>query len=179
MRGENIICFAKDWTEDPTSNNHVMRLLAHDNRVLWINSIGMRTPKVSDTRDLRKIVQKLTTVGQGARQVDRNLWVYTPIVLPMTRSAAAKVVNRQILKLAVRLIRHQLSMERFQLWTFLPTSAPYVNDLGAYLKIYYCTDEFSQLYEDPENINTAYIVSSDFKREPNDSKWAATPCSAR
>ncbi len=46
MRGQNIICFAKDWDEDPTSNNHVMRLLARDNRVLWLNSISMRTPKL-------------------------------------------------------------------------------------------------------------------------------------
>ena len=35
------------------------------------------------------------------------------------------------------------------------------------------------IIENPENINTAYITSSDFKREPNDSKWAATPCVAR
>ena len=33
--------------------------------------------------------------------------------------------------------------------------------------------------EDPENINTAYITSSDFKREANGSKWAPTPCAAR
>ena len=28
MRGEFIVCFAKDWQEHPTSNNHVMRMLA-------------------------------------------------------------------------------------------------------------------------------------------------------
>ena len=38
LEGENIICFAKDWSEDPTSNNHVMRLLARKNKVLWLNS---------------------------------------------------------------------------------------------------------------------------------------------
>ena len=46
MVGENIVCFAKDWDDDPTSNTHVMRLLARDNRVLWLNSIGMRRPSV-------------------------------------------------------------------------------------------------------------------------------------
>ena len=43
MTGENIVCFAKDWTEDPTSNNHVMRLLARENKVLWLNSIATRS----------------------------------------------------------------------------------------------------------------------------------------
>ena len=55
MTGQNIICFAKDWSEDPTSNNHVMRLLARDNRVLWLNSIATRTPNFSSGRDLQKI----------------------------------------------------------------------------------------------------------------------------
>ena len=49
MTGENIVCFAKDWTEDPTSNNHVMRLLARDNQVLWLNSIATRTPRTTTT----------------------------------------------------------------------------------------------------------------------------------
>jgi hypothetical protein len=35
------------------------------------------------------------------------------------------------------------------------------------------------IIEDPENINTAYITSSDFKKEADGSKWAPTPCSAR
>jgi hypothetical protein len=35
------------------------------------------------------------------------------------------------------------------------------------------------IVEDPENINTVYITSSDFKKEPNGSKWASTPCAAR
>ena len=35
MTGQNIVCFAKDWEENPTSNNHVMRhLAAAGNRVL-------------------------------------------------------------------------------------------------------------------------------------------------
>src|SRR5437764_14788230 len=44
MVGQNIVCFAKDWDEDPTSNNHIMRLLGRDNRVLWLNSIATRKP---------------------------------------------------------------------------------------------------------------------------------------
>ena len=49
MRGESIVCLAKDWDDDPTSNTHVMRELARHNRVLWINSIGMPSPVVPVT----------------------------------------------------------------------------------------------------------------------------------
>ena len=44
MTGANIVCFAKDWDGHPTSNTHVMRLLARRNRVLWLESVAMRAP---------------------------------------------------------------------------------------------------------------------------------------
>jgi glycosyltransferase involved in cell wall biosynthesis len=144
LTGENIICFAKDWSEDPTSNNHVMRLLAKHNRVLWLNSITTRTPSLASGRDLRKILRKLSSISEGARQVDENLWVYTPVVLPFPASPLAAWANVRILKTALSLLRRKLDMPRFQLWSFLPTAAPYFGNLGEELSVYYCTDEFSQ-----------------------------------
>lgn len=144
LSGENIICFAKDWSEDPTSNNHVMRLLARDNKVLWLNSLAMRTPKLSSGKDLNKIARKLKSFTKGIKQVDDNLYVYTPIVLPFPYSGVATRVNQEILKTTIRLLRLKLGMDRFQLWTFLPTSSVYVGNLGEYLSVYYCTDEFSK-----------------------------------
>jgi glycosyltransferase involved in cell wall biosynthesis len=141
---ENIICFAKDWNEDPTSNNHVMRLLARDNRVLWLNSISMRAPKLTNGRDLRKIGNKLASFARGARQVNDNLWVYTPIVVPLPHSKVAIAVNRWILWLTLKLLRRKLDMRQFQLWTFLPNVVEYAGKLGESLLVYYCIDEWSQ-----------------------------------
>jgi glycosyltransferase involved in cell wall biosynthesis len=153
LKGENIICFAKDWSEVPTSNNHVMRQLARNNVVLWLNSLAMRSPRLSSKRDLSKIVLKLRSLPQGAKQVEENLWVYTPVVLPLPYSELAAKLNRQILKTALTVLRRKLNMRRFQLWTFQPTSAPYVGMLGEDLSIYYCTDEFSKIsYLDGERI---------------------------
>ena len=70
MTGENIICFAKDWDEDPTSNNHVMVELARrGSRVLWLNSISTRTPNLTSGRDVKKIFRKLASFARGARRV--------------------------------------------------------------------------------------------------------------
>ncbi|MBI4508378.1 MAG: glycosyltransferase [Deltaproteobacteria bacterium] len=144
MNGENIVCFAKDWSEDPTSNNHVMKLLARDNEVLWLNSIAMRTPDFRSGRDLSKIGRKLASFMRGPVTVEKRLSVYTPIVLPFPHSRAAVMMNRQILKTTVSLLRRRQGMRDFQLWTFLPTAVEYVGKLGESLVVYYCTDEFSQ-----------------------------------
>ena len=87
MEGENIICFAKDWGDGPTSNDHVMRMLAKRNKVLWLNSIAMRKPNLGSRNDLSKIGRKLKSFTKGPVHVDERLWVYTPIVLPLPHSS--------------------------------------------------------------------------------------------
>ncbi len=142
-RGENIVCFAKDWSEDPTSCNHVMRALSRDHRVLWLNSVGARRPDFGSARDLRKMGTKVLGFLKGPREVEPHLWVYTPLVLPFPYSRAAVSVNRGILKLTVGIVRRALGMRDFQLWTFLPTTAAFVGSMGESLSVYYCTDEWS------------------------------------
>lgn len=165
MPSENIVCFAKDWSEDPTSCNHVMRALSRGNRVLWLNSVCARRPDFASRRDLGKIARKLRGFLQGPREVEPNLWVYTPLVLPFPYTPAAIAVNRWILRATVGLLRRRLGMRDFQLWTFLPTTADYVGGLGESLAVYYCTDEWSgfrHLGQEPvQAMEQALCVKSD------------------
>ena len=148
---ENIICFAKDWNEDPTSNHHVMIEMARTHKVLWLNSVATRAPNLKSARDLRKIGNKLGAFFRGPEKIHDNLWVYTPIVLPFPHSAAARAVNRRILRATVRALRLALGMSTFQLWTFLPNVADYVGSLGESLVVYYVVDEWSMFsYIDTE-----------------------------
>ena len=144
MAGQSIICFAKDWDEDPTSNNHIMRLLARDNRVLWLNSISTRNPDFRSGRDLRKMFRKLFGFLRGPRHIADGLWVYTPVVLPFPHSRLATRINLWILRLSLALIRRRLGIGQFQNWVFLPTAAEYAGKLGESMLVYYITDEWSK-----------------------------------
>jgi glycosyltransferase involved in cell wall biosynthesis len=143
LTGANIICFAKDWSEDPTSNNHVMRLLARDNEVLWLNSIATRAPKLSSGSDMAKIRRKLRSFVEGPQRVDAHLSVFTPLVLPFPHSRAAVRLNQQILRATTTVFRRRLGMRDFQLWSFIPTAVEYFGKLGESFRVYYCTDEWS------------------------------------
>jgi glycosyltransferase involved in cell wall biosynthesis len=138
-----IVAFAKDWHEDPTSNHHVLRELARTRRVLWLNSLATRTPSLASGRDLGKIKRKLVEFARGPLNVENDLWVTTPLVLPLPGSAIARAINRQILRATIRALRLRLGIQQFELWTFLPNTADYIGTLGEQVAVYYCVDEWS------------------------------------
>src|SRR5690349_1718406 len=81
LRGRDILCFSHDWTGDPLSKTHLMRLLAKENRILWVNSIGYRAPTVS-TADVSRIFQKLAAATRPITEVERNIFVLNPLAVP-------------------------------------------------------------------------------------------------
>lgn len=154
---DSVICFAKDWSEDPTSNHHVMTELARTRRVLWLNSVATRTPDLSSGRDLKKIAGKLAELGRGPREVAKNLYVYSPAVIPLPQSPAARRINRRVLALTLRVLRRRLGIDRFQLWVFLPNAVDYVGALGESAVVYYCVDEWSMF----SYINESFMADAD------------------
>jgi glycosyltransferase involved in cell wall biosynthesis len=142
MTGRHIVCFAKDWDDHPTSNNHVMRLLARTNTVLWVSSIGMRRPSAS-ARDVRRAARKLAASLRGPRHVADGLWVLAPLAVPLPHSPVATALNRRLLRRAIRGAARRLGMPSFQLWTFLPNTVDYVSDLDPTLLVYYCVDDWA------------------------------------
>ncbi len=74
-----------------------MRLLAQCNRVLWLESLAMRVPRLGSGRDLRRMARRLAR-RLGARRVEADLWVASPLVLPLPHSRWAATVNRWVLR---------------------------------------------------------------------------------
>jgi glycosyltransferase involved in cell wall biosynthesis len=95
-------------------------------------------------RDLRTIGRKLRAFAKGPVEVEPNLFVYTPLVLPFPHSSLALAANRHIVRATVRALRARLGIDEFEMWSFLPIAGPYVGTLGESFRVYYCTDEWSQ-----------------------------------
>jgi hypothetical protein len=139
----DIVAFCKDWNEDHTSNHHLLKELAKTRKVLWLNSVATRTPSLASGRDMKKIVRKLNEFRRGPVEVERNLWVFSPLVLPLPHNPIAQKINHQLMRATIAIIRRKLGIRDFDLWTFLPTTGDYVGTLGEHTSIYYCTDEWS------------------------------------
>src|SRR5204863_954084 len=83
LRGRDMLCFSHDWTGDPLSKTHLMRLLARKNRILWVNSIGYRTPSVTSKADMTRALKKLKAIMSAPlREVEPNIFVLNAIPVP-------------------------------------------------------------------------------------------------
>jgi glycosyltransferase involved in cell wall biosynthesis len=142
LEGASIICFAHDWGGDPTSKTHIMRILAKRNRVLWVNSIGMRRPRASG-RDLRRLAAKLRRSLAGCVEVEPNLFVANPLVLPLPGVALADQLNAGILAAWLRRLCRRHGLKRPILWTFLPNVHRLLGRLDEQMVIYHCVDEYA------------------------------------
>ena len=142
IRNESIICFAHDWKGDPTSKTHIMRILSEKNRILWVNSIGMRRPAAS-SRDARRLLNKLRQVGQGLVRVNANLHVASPLAVPLPGVPGVDRLNTVLLTASIRYFARKAGLTRPILWTFLPNTVGLVGRLGESRVIYHCVDEYS------------------------------------
>jgi glycosyltransferase involved in cell wall biosynthesis len=142
LRGRDLVVFSNDWGGDPLSKTHIMRILARDNRILWVNSIGNRAPK-PNAHDARRIWNKLAAFRRGLCEVEENLFVLSPLAIPFFGSGWVRRINRVLLRAQIQSAIRRLGFERFISWSYLPASAPVSGRLGEELVVYQCVDEFS------------------------------------
>jgi glycosyltransferase involved in cell wall biosynthesis len=143
IEGHDIICFSNDWDSDPLSKKHIMQRLARRNRVLWVNSVGIRNPTAS-VYDFTRVLKKLSDFTRGSQRVGEGIHVFSPLVVPFHGSAAARWVNRKALRWSLRRACRKLGFRNPITYTFFPSSADVAGSLGERALIYHCVDEYSE-----------------------------------
>ena len=142
LRGRDIVCFSHDWTGDPLSKTHLMRLLARDNRVLWVNSIGYRAPTAS-RQDLSRAWKKLAAATRPISNPEKNIFVLSPLAIPAYQRASIRKLNGFLLRQQVRWAFRRLGFRQVINWIFNPPAAVVAGTLGEDRLIYHCVDEYA------------------------------------
>jgi glycosyltransferase involved in cell wall biosynthesis len=141
LEGREIVCLGTaDWaTELPINQHHLMRRLAARNRVLFIESLGLRRPQLA-SRDLRRIARRMITGIRGARPAG-PLYVLSPLVLPFHGRGAIRALNRWLLRIQVGRAARRLGMRRPVLWAYAPQAEELIDTLDPQLVVYHCVDD--------------------------------------
>jgi glycosyltransferase involved in cell wall biosynthesis len=142
LRGRDILCFSHDWTGDPLSKTHLMRVLSKDNRILWINAIANRMPTAS-SQDITRIFKKLKSFTDAVKEVEPNIFVMNPLAVPAYGNASMVKLNQKFLISQVKKAMKRLSFARPVNMVFNPAAGMIAGKLGEAELIYYCVDEYT------------------------------------
>src|SRR5215213_3102394 len=170
LHDRNIICISGIEWDFNWQNSQEMssRLAAAGNRVLFVENMGIRSPGLKDAgrvwKRLRDWSRELPT--RGVRQVGKNLYVCSPLVLPPF--GPSRDVNARVLLPRVARAARRLGMQDALILTYLPTDTAL--DLVRQLRtprsvvVYYRIDNLAALTPHAEELRRserAVIETSD------------------
>lgn len=144
---DGVICFGgEDWWYHNRGHfdMQMMRELSKTTPVLYVNSIGMRVPRVGEgAMFARRIARKLRSLRHGLVRVREGFWVASPLVAPAGMGAG---LNRTALAAQVRLLARRAGITRPLVWVACPPGAEVVERLGPVGVVYQRTDRFEAFH---------------------------------
>lgn len=160
LSGRDIILISSiEWDFNWQGHQEIANRLARDgNRVLYVENMGVRSPRLHDAR---RVAQRFfhwtgSLLDGGARQIAPNLYVCSPLILPPFGSPIQQRLNHRLFLPQILRAVKTLSFEPDIIWTFLPTDTAYslINMLRKpqAVVVYYCVADFTELVPHPEKI---------------------------
>jgi glycosyltransferase involved in cell wall biosynthesis len=140
-----FLLFSDDWGRHPSSCQHLVKHFLNDYQVTWINTIGMRPPRV-DLLTVRRGLQKFSDWGLSRNTISGRTKVPAtrqPVVIdarmwPWMRRPWDRYLNRLLLTAQLR----EVSKEATAITT-IPIVSDLIGRLPVQRWIYYCVDDFS------------------------------------
>ncbi|RJP28980.1 MAG: glycosyltransferase [Candidatus Omnitrophota bacterium] len=146
LKNRNIICISSiDWDFIWQGHQEIMSNLAkNDNRVLFIENTGARSPGVRDFGRIKKRIKNWFSGIGGIRKQDNNLYIYSPLVLPFPYLKIANFINSRIVMSVLNKWVKAMDFSDPIIWVFLPTplTMKIVNNFNYKIVVYYCIDNF-------------------------------------
>ncbi len=142
---KDIILFSTaDW-DNPfwTNKQHMaVRLADRGYRILYVESLGLRKP-TSGGKDIQRILCRIKKGFSGLQKVHRNIWVYSPLVIPAHGNPWISRLNRKILSTLLRWYIRRLGFQNPIFWTYNPLAIGLVDLLNESMIVYHCTDDLT------------------------------------
>lgn len=156
-----FLCAGNDWGRHPSSLTHIFKIIARTEPVIWINSIGARSPRLV-RKDLQRLWEKgrnvLTRPAYAPQEGEEGAapaTVIEPKVLPYHRYEWVRRLNSAILQRQLfPFLRQQVQAGQDLIFvTTNPGAVDLIDRFGAALSVYYCMDEYAEMREaDPKMI---------------------------
>ncbi len=144
----SVVCFGgEDWWYHNRGHCDIqfMRQFSQHGRVLYVNSVVMRKPNVSEGAMFwRRLARKSRSILRGLVRVSDSFWVYSPITAPVHHLRGARSINNHFLGHQVRLVMRRLGMSVPWVWVNCPAACDSALSLPRSALIYQRTDRYEE-----------------------------------
>ena len=147
LKNCDIICFGPSdwWGMNPSCATHIMSRLSQQNRVVYVNPIssdilGMR----GKSRLVTRIFRKFKSMIKLVRKSGENLWIVSPLFLPMQGNSLVDKINNLLIGSQIKLLMVFLRFKTPLLWVENIRAADFVKRFKWRFRIYHVSDFFAQ-----------------------------------
>lgn len=159
-----MVCFSNvEWGTWRQRHHHLMERFARRRPVLYVETLGMRSPSLLSLQDLRRMGQR---VGRAALQpratraavpqgeAGGNLWVYSPLVIPYHQLAGVRRFNARVLIRDLHRVFASRGIVDPVLWIYLPTEliVSVTERIPHRLLVYDCIDAITEFRDAPAEL---------------------------
>lgn len=141
-----ILFSTADWhTPYWTNKQHMARQLArHSGPVLYIESIGLRRPKLNSIIDLKRIWTRLRKAAFPLVKVEPGITVFAPLVLPIGHNRPwVQRFNTWLLMRGIKRYLRRNGAKQASIWTYHPFIKDILDRLNHADCVYHCVDDLA------------------------------------
>lgn len=156
---DGIICIGgEDWWYHNRGHFdfQIMRRLAREMPVLFVNSLAVRMPSVTGDRQFAERIQrKLKSLARGVVNVENKFFVFSPMSVP---GSTGQKLTGWALAPQIRYAAARAGIRRPVLWVHCPAGAALVGELEASAVVMQRTDRFEAFPEGDPVVLTRQIA---------------------
>lgn len=144
----DLLVFGEDWGGLPSSTQYLITHLSTHNKTVWVNSIGLRRPKIC-LHDVKRMWHKMTSINHIVSDQtvlpNDNFRIVNPKTIPAPQYKLERKIASELIAAQVKPVIKKAELRSPILWMSLPTAIDVAEKIDHDALIYYCGDDFSSL----------------------------------
>tara|TARA_Y100001968_G_C19441172_1_gene762593 strand:+ start:1188 stop:2354 length:1167 start_codon:yes stop_codon:yes gene_type:complete len=148
-----VLISTADWDHPLwTNKQHVACSLADlGHKVLYVESLGIRPPNTS-SKDLLRIFKRFRKGISLPKKVYKNIWVWSPLVIPGASNRLILFINRIFFSIGLRITFLVIDFHYEWLWSYNPLITRLLNTKYFSKTIYHAVDAIQEQPNMPKQI---------------------------
>lgn len=121
LKDQSIICFAPSdwWGMNPSCTTHLIRRFARQNKVLYVNPFSSDLMGVTAGKRrgfAQRAFRKLKSLSKWLRRADDNLYIFSPVFIPIQGNPHMDALNNRLLHLQLQLACRAAGIRKPLIW---------------------------------------------------------------